>query len=196
MVNCEPLPGSLCTSILPPWASTIFRVVGNPSPLPPERSRKERVEDPGTHFCRHSDSGVDHIEHDPRPVAAGRENQLSARGHRMLGVQDEVKQGLLEQVGVQAHGRQTGRQVGADDDPAGDQVGLVKVADLVDHGTQIGGGELEVANPRKAQEVFEDRVQALDFVAQALDTIAHAPIPGCFRVLEVLQEQVEVEGEG
>src|SRR5208337_5393187 len=33
----DPLPGTLSTSMVPPWASTIFRVVGRPRPLPPGR---------------------------------------------------------------------------------------------------------------------------------------------------------------
>src|SRR5262245_54964490 len=39
-VNRDPLPGSLCTSIVPPWASTILRVVGSPNPLPSARVEK------------------------------------------------------------------------------------------------------------------------------------------------------------
>src|SRR5262249_40855880 len=35
IVNFVPLSGSLCTSIVPPCASTIFLTVGNPRPLPP-----------------------------------------------------------------------------------------------------------------------------------------------------------------
>ena len=34
-VNFVPRPSSLCTSIKPPWASMIFRVVGRPRPEPP-----------------------------------------------------------------------------------------------------------------------------------------------------------------
>lgn len=33
-LNLVPRPTSLCTLILPPWASTILRVVGKPSPEP------------------------------------------------------------------------------------------------------------------------------------------------------------------
>src|SRR2546421_388890 len=35
IVNFVPRPGSLSTSIVPPWASTIRFVVGRPNPLPP-----------------------------------------------------------------------------------------------------------------------------------------------------------------
>src|SRR4030042_6290175 len=37
IVNWVPRPGSLCRVIRPPWASMIFRAVGNPRPEPPRR---------------------------------------------------------------------------------------------------------------------------------------------------------------
>ena len=35
IVTFVPRPGALSMSIVPPWASTIFREVGSPRPLPP-----------------------------------------------------------------------------------------------------------------------------------------------------------------
>jgi hypothetical protein len=40
-VNLVPRPTSLWTSMVPPWAMIILRVVGRPRPVPPERVEKK-----------------------------------------------------------------------------------------------------------------------------------------------------------
>ena len=186
-VNCEPLPGSLCTWIVPPCASMILRVVGSPRPLPAGSRREEGVEDPGADLLGHPHAGVDHVEHDPRPVAPGRQDQLAAGGHGVFGVQDQVQEGLLEQVAIDADQRQVGaRSECGSRSPWSPRVRLVEVAELVDDRVQVGRLELQVLHPGEPEEVLEDAVQPMDLVLQPLDPLQHAAVARGLGLLKVL----------
>ena len=162
---------------------------------PRRPGRKEGVEDPGANLLGHSHAGVDHVEHDPGPVAPGRQDQLAAGGHGVLGVQDQVQEGLLEQVGIDPGRGQVGREVGADHDPLGRRVRLVEVAELIDDRVQVGRLELQVLHPGEPEEVLEDVAEPMDLVLQPFDPLQHAAIARGLGVLKVLGQQVEVQRE-
>ncbi len=187
-LNCEPLPSSLCTSIAPPCASMIFRVVGKPRPLPPGASREERVEDPRPNLLGHPHPGVDHVEPDPRPLPPGRQNQLAPAGHRVLGVQDQVQERLLEQVAIELDQGQVAGKRGADHDPLGCRVRLVEISQLVDDRVQVGRLELQLLHPGEPQEALENAMQPVDFGPKPLEPLQHSPVARRLRVLKILEQ--------
>ena len=106
--NFDPLPGTLWTSMEPPWASMIFRVVGKTEAAAAGAGRVERIEDMGADLLGHARSRVDHVEHDPAAVPTARHDQLAPLGHGVLGVEHQVEHGLLEQVGIESQAWQAG----------------------------------------------------------------------------------------
>src|SRR6185437_5279937 len=58
---------------------------------PAGSGRVEGIEDPVADLVDHPDARVGHVEGDPPIIPAGREDQLAAGGHGVLGVQDQVQ---------------------------------------------------------------------------------------------------------
>ena len=103
-VKTAPLPGSLSTSIEPPWFSTIWRLTDRPRPVPP--AAPVRVEKNGAKMrlrvsLVHADAGVRDDQSHPVVQPLGRDAKLAAGGHGIDGVVEEVQHHLPE--GVRVH---------------------------------------------------------------------------------------------
>ena len=111
----------------------------------------------------------------------------------MFGVQDQVQEGLLEQICVDPGRRQIGREERADHDPLGRRGRLVEVAELIDDRVQIGRREPQVLHPGEPEEVFEDVAKPVDLVLQPFDPLKHAAITRSLGLLKVLGEKIEIQ---
>ena len=104
-VNSAPPPGRSPTSIVPPWALTMPWQTESPIPVPApgglvvKNGSKIRLRSSG------GDAGavVRDLELDPAVPLASRQHEPARRRHvaqRLLGVDDEVEEHLVELVGV------------------------------------------------------------------------------------------------
>ena len=160
------------------------------------RSRgEERLEDPASDLLGHPHARVGHVQDDPAPLAPGREDQLAPGGHGVLGVEHQVQQGLLEQVGVESDRRQIGGELGPHHDRLGRRMGLVEVADLLDDLVEVHEFQLQVLDAGEAEEVLEDAMQPEDLVLEPLDPLADPAVARGLAVLKILGQEVEVQPE-
>ncbi len=197
MVNFVPRPGSLCTSIVPPCAAMIFRVVARPSPLPLVfvvwngrnifGSCSGAMPSPVSITSRTDQSFA---------VAPADQRERAAVGHRLFGVQHQVQKALLEQVAVEVHRRQVGGREPLDLDVVLPRGRGQEVDHPRDDGVErrrLGG---EVVDAGEAEKVGREIDEFLAFAGEPRDAVEGAALARGLGVLEVFGEQLEVERQG
>ena len=172
-MNCEPLPGSLCTSNRA--AVGLDDLAGGRQAQAASRrsGREKRVEDaahePLRSFPRRCRSRR------ARPTAPRAGSSGSARRPRASRARRSKpgsRAACLNRSRIEQAKRQVASKLGADHDSLGRRVRLVEVAELVDDRVQIGRLELQVLDAGEPEKVLEDAVQPLDLVLQPLDPLA------------------------
>ena len=83
----------------------------------------------------------------------------------MIGVADEVVKHLLELAGVDQGGRQRVAQVEFDGDVAGRQFRFEQAQGFVEQGVEVVAFAARGGGPHGVEELFEDGVEAADFLA-------------------------------
>ena len=167
--NVDPFPTSLSTSIVPPWASTIPWLTDNPSPVPiPILGGEKGIENPPEVFLGYSASGIGdrkfHHRHGDgaglrrsrlrQPPRADDDAALSI--NRMLGVDQQVHDDLLDLVRIDPDLRQGAIEIQGDGDIA--QIGrpFDKTRGVFDDLVEVGEFLLRRLLPGEIEQPSDD----------------------------------------
>ena len=194
MVNFVPLPGSLCTAMVPLWASTIFLSVGSPRPEPPERREKEWFKDLLLDFRGHANAGINQAEQQVgRLRGAGFHSRLdgqrAALRHGLCGIEHQVEEPLFEWLGIEINGREIAREEGFDFDMGLPGGWAIEVDQVVHDVADPGRGFAQLTLLDEAEKIVGKLCQPLCFVLQPENALMGTAFPGCFRVVEVFLQQ-------
>ena len=139
--------------------------------------REERIEDARLHVFRHARPVVVHLEDDRvlRQVVPGADDQRAAAvraEHRLLGVDDQVEQDLLNLVRIGEDARQAGRERLEDVDVAQALLVAAQGQRFADHLVEVDHRARGVALAREGQEVADDLGGALGFGEDGVEPAA------------------------
>ena len=167
-----------------------------PQPVADRLGRHERRERPRRQLRVHPAAGVDHVQHHPPVLRLRLQGQRPALRHRVLGVEHQVQEHLLEHLLVQQHRRQVGGRIPVDLDPLRPGGRPQEVQHPGDDLAQVGRLAVQVRHAGEAQEVVGQVHQPPALVGQPGGPVQRLALPRGLRVLEVLGQQLQVQREG
>ena len=95
-------------------------------------------------------------------VASGNYLELAAVGHGLHAVDDDVEQGLLDEIGVDANGELLGRDLTNDLHAVLRCVGDGEQGNIFERAAQIGFGETQLDGTGEIDERLHDAIEAPD----------------------------------
>src|SRR5262249_31797547 len=144
----------------------------------------------------HALSRIDDFQNDFAGASLRLDGQFSTVGHRLLRIEQQIQQRLLEHLAIQSYLGEIGREVTFDVDSLASRHRSKEIAHLLDHHEEIVGDRLQILGAGEFEEVIGQIDEAIAFADEAIDAIQSAAFARGLRFVEVLGEVLQAQPQG